>query len=384
MSQNEIGTLLGKPKEDKKYQPDDRWILPKSLIGVEFEYEGVIDPNTFFYENPTLTAYWSAHREQSLKDHGCEFVFRVPMFGTDAYNALDQLTAAARRYKFKCTTRAGLHVHLDVRDLETSQLIGLIILYTMLEPLLFDWAGDDREHSVYCMPLFKADESLASAVQIIKAIKFDEGHEGAKQMFAKSYKFDRYAALNLNALSKYGSVEFRHLKTTTDLERVVDWINIIQSLKAATFKLPTSDGAILAAACGQRLSTFLTYIFGVRLAGQLWTPEAQNKFFRLGVPTANDLVLNGLSQTEWEDYSTIKVPRGPHAGFEKFVQGLSALQPRPKKAAKIEFKYTIPPHLLNDPHQAANNLPEPEEHDLGELPPGFIDDGDAEGAEPAE
>lgn len=354
---NEIGALLGKPKENKKYKPDERWVLPKSFIGLEFEYEGVKDPDGLFYNNPSLAQYWASHRDDSLKDHGCEFVFRNPMFGADAYEALKVLMDLGTAHQFKCSLRAGLHVHLDVRDMETSQLIGLIVLYTILEPLIFDWVGNNREHSIYCVPLFKADESLADAVRVVRAVQFDEKHEGSKNTYNSSFKAARYAALNLNALSKFGSIEFRHMKTTLSMDKVVDWVNIIQSLKAATTKLPTSDGAIIKIAQTQSPTVFLTYLFGPRLAQQLWTPQSAHQIKMIGIPTALDLVLNGLSLTSsWDEPSTLDVPKGRHEGFYKFLESIGeALPPAPKKR-KVVPEWLVQPPQHQPPYTYGEDI----------------------------
>src|SRR6185437_2412085 len=330
---SEIGSLLGKPKETKAYAPSEKWVLPKSLIGLEFEYEGVVDPPQFLYDNPTIPTFWKTQREDSLKDFGCEFVFQTPLFGADAYTALQTLVDAAIKAKFKCTLRAGIHVHLDVREMETSQLIGLIILYTIVEPLIFRWIGANREHSIYCVPFYKADESLSEAVKIVRAVHFDESNN-SRTTFERAKNFGRYAALNLNALSKFGSVEFRHMRTNHNLEFITDWVNIIQSLKAATYKLPTSDGAILRLARNQPANTFLTYVFGTQLAKKLWFSGADDLIHMVGIPTALDLVLNGLSLTDWYSGESVSAPKGAHQGFKRFLDDAPKVD-EPKKRPKM-------------------------------------------------
>jgi hypothetical protein len=234
---------------------------------------------------------------------------------------------------------------LDVRDLETSQLIGLIILYTILEPLIFKWIGQDRENSIFCIPYYKADESLAQAVELVRSVIADEANK-SKLTFASSKKFARYAALNLNALHKYGSVEFRHMRTTHDFDRVVDWINIIQSLKAATFKLPTSDGAILRLAKNTEPNAFLAHIFGYELAAKLWSQEAPDLIRGLGVSTAKDLVLHGLTTKLWQE---VQIPDGKHEGFTKYMAAKPAEEPKPQGKVQVN----IPPQYqgLNIPNQ---------------------------------
>jgi len=325
-----LGDVLGKPKELRTYSPDARWVLPKSMIGLEFEYEGVHDVPLIFEGNQLLKSSWTTHKDDSLKDNGTEFIFASPMFGADAYNAIQGLMEGARKLQWKCSVRAGIHVHLDVRDLELSQLIGFIILYTIVEPILFQWIGDNRENFIFCIPFYKADESLLETCKLVKSALQDEKYQ-SNLTYGVSKKFNRYSALNLQALSKFGSVEFRHMRTTHDFPRVIDWINMIQSLKAATFKLPTSDGAIIKTAKSTPSHEFLKYVFGNELAAKLWTADAPRLMHEVGIPTAKDLVLYGLKQKDWEE---LQVPEGKHYGFNRFLERARDVDAKKKEELK--------------------------------------------------
>ena len=311
---SEMGTLLGRPKEAKTFAPDNRWVLPKCLVGLEFEYEMV--GMSRFTADAFLPTVWATHRDDSLKDHGVEFVFHQPLFGTDAYRAIHDLMHMAKEEGWKCSLRAGIHVHLDARDMETSQLIGLIILYTILEPLLYRWISENRENSIFCVPFYRANDSLIEAIALVKGVLQDEKHN-TKAAYTIAKQVARYAGLNLNALAKYGSVEFRHMKTTHDFDRVIDWINIIQSLKAATYKFPTSDGAILAPQGSRKLMLSWNMFSARNLARKLWRPDADHLIQTIGIPTARDLVLYGLTEMEWLD---LQPPKGKHEGFEKYLK----------------------------------------------------------------
>lgn len=352
----ELGHLLGKPKEAKTFAPDSRWVLPKSLIGMEHEYEGMAPHlvSKLLDSRPILRNSWETHQENSLKNAGVEFAFRTPMFGRDAYKAIESLVEAAKEYKLICSLRAGIHVHIDVRDIETSQLIGMTILYAILEPLIFKWIGDNRENSIFCIPFYKADESLLETCELVSAVLEDEKeHQGKATEVSK--KISRYAAYNLNALSKFGSIEFRHMKTTHNFARIIDWINIIMSLKAATQKLPTSDGAIIQLAKTSSAPAFLDYIFGGALAAKLWHKDAHELIQDVGIPSAQDLVLYGLSTHEWNE---VDIPDGKFLGFANYLKTPRKADSAPKEK-KMSSKsmnsllYYHTPALSLQPEDAA-------------------------------
>src|SRR6185312_4452554 len=223
-----LSRVLGKPKGKQSFKIDSRWVLPECLIGLEHEYEGVKDRTLPIH---SFSELWSYHEETSLKDLGAEYVLSNPLFGEDLSNALQWMTDHAVGQKWKCTKRTGIHVHMDVRDLEVPQLAGLSLLYAALEPLIYKWVGDSRDVSHFCVPLYKADDALFDACSIIRSA-FQDQKAGSSLTLKKSEDFKRYAGFNLHALHKFGSIEFRHLQTTHDRQRIEDWINILMAIKA--------------------------------------------------------------------------------------------------------------------------------------------------------
>jgi len=281
---------------------------------LEHEYEGVLNRNLPVH---SFADFWTYHEEGSLKDNGAEYVFSNPIFGSDAYNALEWLVSHAKDSKWKCTKRTGIHVHLDVRDLTVPQFAGMSLLYAALEPILYHWIGDGRASSHFCIPLYRADQALQGACRILSAAHLDAVDEGSQSALEVSEHFQRYAGYNLQALHKFGSVEFRQLQTTHDLQRIVDWINIVMSLKAAAYKLPQSDGAVVRMLERMEIQELFGFVFLPDLAQKLATAASEEEFRTLGLPTARDLAVHGCNGLQWVQTS---FPKGENAGFIKWIK----------------------------------------------------------------
>lgn len=319
-----LSQILGKPKGSHKFAADSRWAISddRGMMGWEFEYEGVA---TRTLPINTFAGFWSYHEEGSLKDHGAEYVFTNPLFGVDAWNALDWLTSHARDSEWKCSKRTGIHVHLDVRDLEGPQLVGLCILYAALEPILYRWIGDGRENSHFCLPLYKADQALLATCNILSAVLSDQ-KAGGHSTIEIANNYQRYAGFNLQALAKFGSIEFRHMQTTHNLERIVDWGNMVLSLKSAAFKLPTSDGAVVRMMERMGAWGVLNYVFNPRLAALLQTEHSEGELMKVGLPSARDIGVHSCQDMAWKD---IEYPKGTHTGFVKWIkEGKIEKQPK--------------------------------------------------------
>lgn len=309
-----LARILGKTRGLQSYVSDARWVLPTSFIGLEHEYEGVKDSTL---PRHTFADFWAHHEEGSLKDYGAEYVFATPMFGVDAYNAIEWLVSHAKTSGWKCTKRTGIHVHLDVRDLTVPQLAGACILYAAVEPILYRWVGDGRDSSHFCIPLYRADSALSDTCSIIRSAFQDEKEDGHSAL-GLAGDFQRYAGFNLQALHKFGSIEFRHLQTTHDLVRITDWINMVMSFKATALKLPQSDGAVVRMIQRMGAEQLLHYIFPAPLADKLYTSKSEEEFITRGLPSARDIAVHGCGAAAWvrKDF-----PRGEHKGFLKWIKG---------------------------------------------------------------
>lgn len=349
-----LAKILGKSKGRQSFISDSRWVLPTAFIGLEHEYEGV--KNTALPSH-TFSDFWTHHEEGSLKDHGAEYVFATPMFGVDAWNALEWLVVHAEASGWKCTKRTGIHVHLDVRDLTVPQLAGLCILYAAVEPILYNWVSDGRDSSHFCIPLYRADEALLGTCSIIRSAFQDDKEDGHTALYLAE-EFQRYAGFNLQALHKFGSIEFRHLQTTHDLARIADWINMLMSLKATALRLPESDGAVVRMLQRMGVREVLSYVFPPALAEKLYTAKSEEDFILRGLPSARDIAVHGCGNAAWvrQDF-----PRGVHKGFATWMKGTKDSKKREKDQVDGEEDRVFEEEMLanQDPPAAVDVAPEP-------------------------
>lgn len=233
-----VGSVFGKEHDVRTYKEDFSWVLPSTMIGVEIELERV---------HPTLinliseTPLWRVVQDGSLRNvdglDPCEFVFSSPLCGYDLKKALDhfdKVIAGLPKRKIVeplCSARTSVHVHLDMRDVQLSKLFEFVVKYTVFEKALFNFAGKDRENNVFCLPFYKATGSVFSMLT-------KEGVEEGGLLYAAVSQNDRYNALNLCSLKKFGTVEFRHLAGTISVERISTWINILMCLKKHVLEGP--------------------------------------------------------------------------------------------------------------------------------------------------
>ena len=190
-------------------------------LGVEVEVEGC--------NLPYDTKRWDGEQDYSLQGNAREFVLRKPMSLLGVYQAVKELGAAFSDSgaTINDSVRAGVHVHVNMQDSTKNELFNFIVLYAIFEDVLLRRCGKYRKGNLFCLPLSSSDNVWGAII------------EGAKSNRNLQGFIDndlRYCAINVVALGKYGSLEFRAMRTPKRLGRVYQWAKLLLSMKKSSAK----------------------------------------------------------------------------------------------------------------------------------------------------
>ena len=214
-------------KKNKGKNMEARLLDDKHLIGVEIEMEDI--------RSAPVLPLWEYKVDNSLRN-GIEYTFSGPLSGKDAETALNSVYEKCLKHgNCDLSPRTGTHVHLDASRMKVSIIRNMCVLYSLLEEPIFAWIGERREANNFCLPWFVAGGDLGAISSLINSTNPRYG----------ASKVGRYSALNLNALSKFGSLEFRHLKTTYNKNRLYQWINLILAIKQAAAKFEQDSAELV-------------------------------------------------------------------------------------------------------------------------------------------
>lgn len=187
-------------------------------LGIEIEVEGERLPET-----PT---YFRMERDGSLRGpEAIEYVFDKPRSLKGTRKALDYLDKkfTERRSNFHESIRAGVHVHVNVQELNLVELYNLFTLYLLLEELLVRYCGPSRQGNLFCLRAGDAEYLISMLKEAVRT----------KRMRLLHTDDLRYAAMNVKALRDYGSVEFRAMRSTRDFDAIYNWAAILLELRQA-------------------------------------------------------------------------------------------------------------------------------------------------------
>lgn len=190
-------------------------------LGIEIEVEGV--------GLPRGTAHWRREADGSLRgeDNG-EYVLSSPCLFKDLDKRFEELQKAFDKVGaiIHDTYRAGVHVHVNVQDLTTTQLFNMITLFLVMEEPLVGFCAPSRRGNHFC--LRSKDAGYLTEVIWDACLQND-----LRQLNTEDI---RYSAMNLSSLFKYGSIEFRSLESTKDFQHIKKWATILYQLREASKK----------------------------------------------------------------------------------------------------------------------------------------------------
>ena len=232
-------------KEDTLYKNTKPLHNSRYIFGIEVEVEGITksDPRGNYAD------YWTATTDNSLRNNGVEFV-SAPLRADQLEGAFAQLKQSINT-NHNFSPRTSVHVHMNVRDMTINQINNLLIVYTVVEDLLFNYAGESRKNNVFCIRL--QDTNYIDNMRLFQDNPTEAVHS-----------WNKYTALNLHPIADKGTVEFRHMRGTLDVDVLLTWVNLLSCIKTFAKDNTTSHifQQVMMLNAESNYEMFLYHVFG--------------------------------------------------------------------------------------------------------------------------
>jgi Putative amidoligase enzyme. len=230
----------------------------KTFVGIEVEVESI---STLLDQNPI----WITLEDGSLRNHGREFVSN-PIRGAAVPYALHSLKEFLEKSNkgHDFSDRTSIHIHMNARDMSAEQVVSFLITYLVFETILYKQAYDlgkkNREANIFCLPVSTSLYFLDIADGISS---FEKGDE-ANAIYHLSRDWKKYTGLNLLPLQSKGTIEFRQMGGHLNIHSLIQWINLILSIKQYVIQRPYQDikNQILMLNTNSMYEHFLRDVFG--------------------------------------------------------------------------------------------------------------------------
>lgn len=186
---------------------------PTLLYGVELEIEG-LNPDVLWDSYLVAGIH---HTEDGSLRGGREFI-TAPMKMRELDYTLRQFFLRNKFTEENYSERCSVHVHTNVGDMTYDQLRNVFLLYQMFEKVLFGWIGDDRENNIFCAPWYTS---------LLGKNLLHKSYTSFGKLLDKLSKWQKYTAVNLLPIRTIGTIEWRHMAGTPNVERILLWCNLI-------------------------------------------------------------------------------------------------------------------------------------------------------------
>jgi hypothetical protein len=330
------------------------------LYGVELEIEG-LDSDIDRRAARVVTGI-NYHEDGSLRNNGGEYV-TLPMDHRHLVYVLNQFFMKNKLTGDNYSERTSVHIHANCQDLTMEQLRLVLTLYQIMERVLFNFIKDGREDNIFCVPW---SECLLGS----------QGFHDINSLTNKINRWKKYTALNLLPLRTQGTIEFRHMAGTPDLDRIMTWADIIGSLFkfARTEKYDDVIGRFMKLNTSSEYENFMQKLFDEKLYNILAVGNYRELLeegiigmkVMLSTPsdyrsktakkrTLSDLLTENLQRAEvnpvaeirWDDEDIVEPP--PPITF----QGAAAAQAAQERVNQLGWIVADRPQAIN-PNPAAD------------------------------
>ena len=184
------------------------------ICGCEYEIEdikgyGGIDKHLYIDE------------DHSLRNNGKEFKSSPQTFEStvEQFKFLHQCLKLGPK---PFTDRTSIHVHVNVTNLTLSQARQFVLCYALFEPLFFNYVGEIRKNSIFCVPLSYTYVPETYRLEFPKMVT----------------NWHKYTALNILCVQQFGTIEFRHMYGTADVDKFKFWLQSIKDLWDFIYESP--------------------------------------------------------------------------------------------------------------------------------------------------
>lgn len=338
MTHMSVAQAFAKPRHSLP-TVSDALAIPSAKIGVEIECEKVMGMKG-------LSPLWQAKEDHSLKDRGMEFVTAGGLVGKELTEALAWFCKYATDMKYSnAYPRGGIHIHVDVTDMNEAddfELARMIQTSIIVEPAMFSYAGENRRACGFCDAYGDSDADFDALSKVLfkwgtpemQAPRNLDRHRNVRGYSLQDYfiggnnLLNKYQAVNLLPMAQFGTIEYRHLPTTFNYQRILDWINVILCIKRFSQEF---KGDVTKHASEIGGPNFFDQVFGK------WVPV-------MGPHYRDDAFAEALIQAKLIQLRsrvkayTPKTEDWPGKQSSLFTKKLAKFKPKTKKEAELAVK----------------------------------------------
>lgn len=248
-----------------------KWKPTSGRYGIEIETEvaewndyptgflesaGVNSRGLEVYNTPELSD-WVGNSDGSLRNVGIEFIFKKPLDFDKTLVALEDFGNKTKDIKFlEDQPSTSVHVHINFGPETLLSMANFITVWSLFENLLLDFSGEGRRSNLFASGLRTSEGIVDNYITMFTRV---DCQDFSGVMFGDQNV--KYAALNLASINRFGSIEIRSFRGTTEVSEISEWIRLLDKLFEFS-KTPGLTPASFLSSYRERGTELLTDVFG--------------------------------------------------------------------------------------------------------------------------
>lgn len=196
-------------------------------FGVEIEVEG--------QNLPQNVPGWVVHKEPSLRGAAAEYVTNgaVSRRGLEGCMELLEAQFKLNGAKPRDTYRAGIHIHYNMQKRNLLSIVQAVIRWTMVEPVFMKWMGKNRDGNLFCLPNYDCGDNALWFAKVCASRNLG--------IFFGNFTRGKYAGLNTDPLTKFGTLEGRCFPSVVNAEKILLWCDMVDAILGPTETTPLEE-----------------------------------------------------------------------------------------------------------------------------------------------
>ncbi len=235
---------------------------------------------------------WVTAGDNSLRYYGIEMKSRAPVKEASISKHLNNLLGAVKDIEWIIPSpRTSVHTHVNVLGLSPIEIFTSVAAYWLFEPVFFALCDSSRKANLFCLRLKDAygilhmiEEDVASTIQL-KTVPF-------RSFNSPDY---RYSSVNLAAVCKFGSLEYRALHGTLDADLLELWgkMCLAVTYRSSRYKSPKE---LFDAVINDGYEVVKQHVFGKGLVDHIQVPAEE-------IDEQIAMLYDLVNAVDWDVYS---------------------------------------------------------------------------------
>lgn len=162
----------------------------------------------------TTRPFWRITQDNSVNAEANELVSPILRVGKTHMKEVRSITTILRRNGGRVDRSCGLHIHHSVSKMDLPAVIQTVGHWSLFQPTINTLIPASRRGANYARPMFGAQHWMNVIQRRVSDI------EGFR---TRGDDFGRYHSINLNAIRKHGTLEFRQHSGTLNGKKIEMW-----------------------------------------------------------------------------------------------------------------------------------------------------------------